>query len=379
MEIVFGAEGWRGMMADAITIPNVRIVSQALADDLLERQAQEQGAVIGYDTRFLSETFASECARVLAANGIAVYLLDTAVPTALLSFAVRYLGAAVGVMISGGTRVPEWNGLAWKGPHAGPIMISELKYLAAKVGRTTPHLLSFDEALAKKQVSYANCDEPYLHHLLRTINVSKRHRRRLHLVVDAMHGTGGTLLLQAFEELGCSVTAMRMEQDPLFGGTAPDPAVEEYLIPLQEKVAVEGADLGIAVSGDGSCIAAVDERGRVLGGENLFALIALHLLRDRGWSGTLVKTSDMGKRIDKLGSRFEQRVREVGRGFKHVQDRVQREDVLIAGEGNGSLLIPRHLPERDGLFIALMLVEHVLWTEQSLGDAMDEMSKLVEK
>ncbi|PWK15778.1 phosphoglucomutase [Tumebacillus permanentifrigoris] len=380
MEIVFGAEGWRGVTADAVTIPNVRVVSQALADDLLERQAEEQGVVIGYDTRFLSEAFARECAQVLAGNGVSVYLLDTVVPTPLLSFAVRYHGAAVGVMVSGGTRPPEWNGLAWKGPHAGPIMISELKYLAAKVGRSSPRSRSLESAMQQELLRYANCDEPYVHHLLRLTSVSARKKRRLRLVVDAMHGSGGHLLTQALEEFGSEVIPMRMRHDPLFGGCVPDPAIAEQLMPLQEKVKDSGADLGLALSGDGARLAAVDETGRVLTGQELFGLTALHLMRERGWRGSLVKTSDVGKRIvDALGKRFDQRVREVGKGFKNVQDRVQREDVLLAGDGDGNLLIPRHMPERDGLFVGLLLLEHLLWTEQSLAEAVDEMNGIVEK
>ncbi|MBL0387080.1 hypothetical protein JJB07_10500 [Tumebacillus sp. ITR2] len=378
MEIVFGPEGWRGRMADALTIPNVRIVSQALADDLLERQAEEQGVVIGYDTRFLSDTFARVCAQVLAANGVSVYLLDDPTPTALLSFAVRYHGAAVGVMVSGGHRAPEWNGLAWKGPHAGPIMTSELKYLAAKVGKTPPRTMEFEQALEQERVRYANCDEPYVHHLLRLLSLSARKKRRLHIVVDAMHGAGGALLATAFEELGSDVTKMRMRHDPLFGGIMPDPTVDEYLIPLQEKVVESGASFGLAVSGDGARIAAVDEKGRVVSGQDLFSLVALHLLRERGWAGSLVKTSEVSKKIEKLGNRFDQRVREVGKGFKKVQDRVQREDVLIAGEGNGSLIIPRHMPERDGAFVGVLLLEHLLWTEKGLREALDEMENIVE-
>jgi phosphomannomutase len=379
MEIVFGAEGWRGVTADVVTIPNVRVVSQALADDLLERKAEEQGAVIGYDTRFLSDTFARECAQVLAGNGVAVYLLDTAVPTPLLSFAVRYFGAAVGVMVSGGHRPPEWNGLAWKGPHAGPIMISELKYLAAKVGKTPPRSIPLEEAVERELVREANCDEPYVHHLLRLTSVRARQKRRLRIVVDAMHGTGGDLLVAALEEFGSDVIPLRMLHDPLFGGGVPDPAAAEQLTLLQEQVKESGADVGLAVSGDGARLAAVDETGRVLSGTELYGLTALHLLRERGWQGSLVKTPNVGKHIDLLGKRCDQRVREVGKGFKNVQDRVQREDVLIAGEGDGSLLIPRHMPERDGLFVGVLLLEHLLWRERSLSEAVDEMRKFVEK
>ncbi|KEO82711.1 hypothetical protein [Tumebacillus flagellatus] len=378
MEIVFGPEGWRGRTADALTLPNVRIVSQALADDLVERQAEEQGVVIGYDTRFLSDAFARVTAQVLAGNGVSVYLLDAPAPTPLLSFAVRYHGAAVGVMISGNHRAPDWNGLAWKGPHAGPIMTSELKYLAAKVGRTAPKTMEFEQALEQELIRFANCDEPYVHHLLRLLSVSARKKRRLRIVVDGMYGAGGELMATAFEELGSDVIRMRLRHDPLFGGIAPDPAVSEYLTALQEKVIETGADFGVAISGDGGRLTAVDEQGRVVSGQDLFSLTALHLLRERGWSGSLVKTSDVSKKIDRLGDRYEQRVREVGKGFKKVQDRVQREDVLAAGESNGSLIIPRHMPERDGLFVGVLLLEHLLWTEQSLSRSLDEMRTIVE-
>lgn len=376
MEIVFGTEGWRGKIADTFTLHNARIVCQGMADDLLERKTAEQGVVIGYDTRFLSHTFARECAQVLAANGVPVYLLDTVTPTPLLSFAVKYLRAAAGLMITASHNPPEYNGIKWKGPHAGPVAEADIRRLAAKVGKSKVQTMPFHEAKAAGLIQQTNCDEPYfsaLKRFLAPVTASPAgKKRKLHVVVDTMHGAGGAYFARALEEIGCKVTRLRHKPDPMFGGVNPEP-IKPNLGLLMEKVLEVHADLGLATDGDGDRLGAVDEQGNFVSPQVLFSLLTLHLLQERGWSGAVVKTFSTTKMIDRLADRHAVPVREVPIGFKHITDRMQREDVLIGGEESGGIGIPQHMMERDGLFAGMLLIEHLLTTGHSLSAAADAL------
>jgi len=375
MEIIFGTEGWRGEIADTFTIRNARIVSQAMADDLNERGEGGRGVVIGYDTRFLSDKFAAECAQVLAASGIFVYLLDCVVTTPMLSFATRYFDAAAGLMVTASHNPAEWNGIKWKGPHAGPVSESDVGRIAAKVGRRSPQSLSFEEARSQGLIRFANCEQPYLTHMMRFLAPGVRKKEPLHVVVDAMHGAAGAYFAKALEGLGCKVTPIRTEPDPLFGGVNPEP-IKPNLGALTDRVLAVGADLGLATDGDGDRLGAVDERGEFVSPQILFALLARHLIEQRGWTGSVVKTISTTRLIDKIARLHGAQVREVPVGFKHICEKMQQEHVLIGGEESGGIGIPRHMPERDGLFAGLLLIEHLMLTEQSLRTASDELMKL---
>jgi phosphomannomutase len=376
MEILFGTEGWRGQIADSFTIRNVRLVSQAMADDLLEQQTADRGVVIGYDTRFLSDRFAREAAGVLAANGVPVFLLDRVTPTPLLSFAVRYFGAAAGLMVTASHNPADWNGLKWKGPHAGPVAESDVRRMAAKVGKSTVQTLPFDEGLAAGLIRWTNCDEPYFAGMMRLISPSLRKKRPVHIVVDAMHGAAGAYFAKALEEIGCQVTRLRTKPDPTFGGVNPEP-IKKNLGALMEKVLEVHADLGLATDGDGDRLGAVDAQGNFVSPQILFSLLTLHLLRERGWNGAVVKTFSTTKMIDKIAALHKVPLRETPIGFKHICDKMQEEEVLIGGEESGGIGFPRHMPERDGLFSALLLVEHLLLTGQSLADAAEGLMRQV--
>src|SRR3989304_3717812 len=99
MAIHFGTDGWRAVISDEFTFENVRKVAQAIADWLTEFNGQKKMMVVGFDTRFLSDRYAIEVSRVLAANGITVHLTNADAPTPAVSFAVKHLRAAGGGMI----------------------------------------------------------------------------------------------------------------------------------------------------------------------------------------------------------------------------------------------------------------------------------------
>src|SRR6202789_2753459 len=141
--IKFGTDGWRGVIASDFTFDNVRTAAAAVAAYLHAgkepAQAPEKGLCIGYDSRFLSEAFARTCAEVVAATGIPVKLAREITPTPALSFGVRGLGAAGGIMITSSHNPAQWNGVkykAWFGGSGSPAIIAEIEsFLGQPVAR----------------------------------------------------------------------------------------------------------------------------------------------------------------------------------------------------------------------------------------------------
>src|SRR5664279_6169565 len=128
--IKFGTDGWRGIIADDFTFDNVRRVGNAIATYVHKHEDAGKGLVVGYDTRFASQRAAEIVSEVLAASGIAVRLSDDYTPTPALSYAVKNLGAAGGVMITSSHNPFNWNGVKYKAGYGGsatPAIIKSIE------------------------------------------------------------------------------------------------------------------------------------------------------------------------------------------------------------------------------------------------------------
>ncbi|MDQ7039115.1 MAG: phosphoglucomutase/phosphomannomutase family protein, partial [Aquificota bacterium] len=199
--------------------------------------------------------------------------------------------------------------------------------------------------------------------------------RELLVVHDAMHGTSAPLMREALEDTRVSLLTLRGWRDPLFGGTAPEP-VEKNLGILRERVRSAGAHLGIANDGDGDRVAFVDERGNFVNSQLVFALLVLHLLRDRGRrEGVVVKTVSTTFLANRICSAEGVPIREVPVGFKNINEVILRERVIFGGEESGGYGFPSFLPERDGLLSALMVLEMMLLREKPLSEIISDLFK----
>src|ERR1700684_1352646 len=132
-EIKFGTDGWRGLIADDFTFDNVRRVAGAIASYVLKHEDAKRGVVIGYDTRFLSDRAARIVAEVIAAAGIPVKLANDYVPTPAVSYNVKKLGAAGGVMITSSHNPWNWNGVKFKARFGGSATPAIMKSIEAEL------------------------------------------------------------------------------------------------------------------------------------------------------------------------------------------------------------------------------------------------------
>ena len=129
MPIHFGTDGWRAVISDTFTFHNLRMVTQAIADAVnssswqngspINEYPDTREIVVGFDTRFLSDRYATDVARVLAANGYTVHLSQADAPTPAISFSVRHLGAIGGIMITASHNAPRYNGIKLKAAYGG--------------------------------------------------------------------------------------------------------------------------------------------------------------------------------------------------------------------------------------------------------------------
>ncbi|HHV93100.1 MAG TPA: phosphoglucomutase/phosphomannomutase family protein [Firmicutes bacterium] len=368
MEIHFGTEGWRGIIADDFTFANVRRVGLAAARYLEELGAQA-GVVVGYDTRFLSSCFAREIAGIMQAEGVEVYLADKPIVTPALSFAAAALGVDLGIMITASHNPPEYNGIKIKAADGGPVdqdVTSKIQELLPETAPSVPGKPS--------RVSELDLAGIYLDGVRKQVNKRQfTEAADLTVVVDSMYGAGAGYLAGLLAEYGVKVIAIRDETNPGFGGSSPEP-IAANLRPLGAAVRKYRADLGLALDGDGDRLGVVDHRGEYVDSHRVFLLLLMHLVKNRGIKGTVVKTFSTSSVIDFAARSLGLAVRETPIGFKHIAAICRREPVLMGGEESGGYGFPRHLLDRDGILAGLLLVEYVAQQGKPLRSILDELA-----
>jgi len=387
MTIHFGTDGWRAVISDTFTFHNLRLVAQAIADAVASSEwlngntfgktPDPHKMVVGFDTRFLSDRYAAEAARVLAANGFTVFLSNSDVPTPAVSLAVGQLGAIGGIMITASHNAPRYNGVKLKAAYAGSALPEQCRrvevYLNDNEQRGRgPNLMDYDRAKEAGLIQRFNPTLAYFDHLRTLIDVQAIADNPQHLVVDPMFGSGRGQIRGILQGTGCEVFEIRGEMNPGFGGIHPEP-IARYLGALAGAIAAGHGQLGLATDGDADRIGAMDGRGQFVDPHRILALALKYLVEKRGWRGKVVKTISTTQMINRLAARYGLEVIETPVGFNHIADWMLRDHVLIGGEESGGMSFQGHIPEGDGVLMGLLLVEMVATTGAPLEDLVAQL------
>ncbi len=374
--ITFGTDGWRAVIADDFTYQRVRAVAQAVAWYL---RGDERGVVVGHDTRFSAERFAREVARVLAANGHRVLLLDRPVPTPVITWTLVERHSAGAVAVTASHNPAEFNGLKYKPDYGGsapPEVTAELERLSGRALEGEVSTMPIDEALAEGRVSLLNPLPAYLAQIGRLIGLDKVRGAGLRLLHEPMYGAGMGLIAAAVGGGATSVTQIHSDRNPGFGGLHPEP-IGRYMPEAMARMGAGDFDLCIANDGDADRVGIIDEKGRFVTQLEVMALLAMYLLEKRGERGHLIRSLTSSVMIDGLGERFGVPVIETPVGFKHIGPRMMEVDALLAGEESGGFAFRGHIPERDGIVAGLLIAEMVVDYGAPLSEVLEHLFDLV--
>lgn len=365
-EIRFGTDGWRGIIGETYTFENVRIVSQAVADYL----GSGKRVAIGFDTRFLSGSFARACAEVLSNNGIIVVLSERFVSTPILSYTVKSKKLDFGVMITASHNPCEYNGFKIKDPtggSAGPEITNVIESLLRK----NPVR---EYSTQTTRISSEDLSADYIRFIRSYIDLKKIKNKKFKVLVDAMYGAGNSFIADILKGTGVHVDFMRHEINPSFGGIRPEP-VEEHLQELKSRVKKGKYDLGIALDGDADRIASVAPKGIFIHPQKILGLLALHLYQDRGWRGGIVKTIAGTTMIDHIAQFLKVKLYETPVGFKYISNLMEKEEILAGGEEAGGIGVKGYIPERDGTVAGLLLLEMMAYRRKNILKILEATEK----
>jgi alpha-D-glucose phosphate-specific phosphoglucomutase len=371
-QIKFGTDGWRGLIADDFTFENVRHVARAIAGYVLKHEDPTRGVVIGYDTRFLSDRAARAVAEVIAGAGIPVRLANDYVPTPAVSYNVKKLGAAGGVMVTSSHNPWNWNGVKFKAKFGGSatpaIMKAIEEELAADAGS---HVVSDGAPAAIEEI---DLKPAYVAAVSQFADLDLIRRANFKFAIDSMYGSGRGVLPGIFEAHGIRYVAIRQEVNPLFPGINPEPILPHVAM-LQEIVVKEKCHAGLVTDGDADRIGAVAEDGSFVDSHKCISVLLNWLLVRKKWPGDVVRAFNTTGMIDRIAAKYGRKLHEASIGFKYIADLMMDHEILIGGEESGGIGYGRFLPERDGILNALLLANVMAEEGKPLGQLVADLQR----
>src|ERR1700693_4349111 len=305
-----GTDGWRGVIADGCTFESVRRGGAAAAG-------------------------------VFARAGMPVLLGDRPTPPPAVSYHVRRLGLAGGLAITASHNPAHYNGGKIK-THRGSSAPPELYEAVARAAGAAD--ASAPGSSPPGEIRVADLLSPYRADLASRVRLDAIRSAGIFVLADAMHGAAGTLLEDILSGGSTRVVSFRWERDAFFGGA------------------------------DTERLGVLDSRGGFVSPHRVLALLLLHAFRRRGLSGGIARTFSTSLLIDHVAAGLGAALYETPIGFKYVAELMNRGDAVAGGEESGGYAFAFHLPERDGVFNALLLIESLALGGQSLDRALEDLA-----
>jgi phosphomannomutase len=375
MQIKFGTDGWRAVIAEDFTFTNVERVAQATADYWTAHPVPgtQKRIIVGYDRRFLSDQFALRTAEVLLGNGFGVSLTSVPTPTPAVSFAVKAERATGGVMLTASHNPPSFNGFKLKAHFGGSAESSTCQAIEALLDKSPVRTRPFAE---RNGVSAELVDVRTQHFAaikalvdFKLIAISK-----LKFAHDALFGVGAGCFEQLLAGTSCRVTTLNAKHDPFFGGINPEPIAKNYTA-TRKFLRKHPHDICLVTDGDADRVGGMDGKGNALSTHQLICLLLHHYVVNRRARGSMIKALTTTSMVDKMCAEHGLTLVETGVGFKYIAAEMLKENYVLGAEESGGIGFPGHIPERDGILAGLMLLELLATEKQSINKLLAALEK----
>lgn len=367
-KIKFGTDGWRGIIADDFTFPNVRKVTRAIASYLETAYTKDRPVLIAYDTRFLADEFAQTSAAVLADLGWNVQITDRDCPTPVIAYNARILNSAGALMFTASHNPAPYCGIKYIPDYAGPATPEITDTIVANIETASDELPGSNPS---GTISTFDPKPDYLDFIYTLLDVEKIKSANLKVKYDALYSTSRGYLDEVLQHCGCQLESFHTWRDVLFGGGMPEPKGEQ-LVELVAAVKADHADLGLATDGDSDRFGIVDEQGNVLTPNTVLLVLARHLIKNKGKSGAIVRTVATTHLLDNFAAKYGLEIYETAVGFKYIGEKMRETAVLIGGEESGGLSIIGHIPEKDGVLADMLVAEAIAYEGKPLSQLVQE-------
>jgi phosphomannomutase len=368
-KIKFGTDGWRAIIAKEYTVDNVIRVSEGAAKWMHQKGMDK--VVIGYDCRFAGEMFAKAAASVFGSYGIKVILGDRFVSTPAVSLGVVKLSAGLGVVITASHNPPSYNGYKLKAAYGGPSIPKDIAEVEALVpDQPMKNPMDLEDMAAQGLLEMVNMEDIYLEHIKNHFDLDSIRKDGRKMAYDAMFGAGQNVVKELFPD----AIYLHAEFNPSFLGTAPEP-IDRNLRALSELIANDDSiEFGFANDGDADRIGMYDSKGVFVDSHRLLLLILKYLYEYKGMrNGKVVCSFSVTDKMQTMAEKYGLEYVTTKIGFKYIAEFMSVEEVLVGGEESGGIAVNGHIPERDGVWAGLLLMEFMTKTGKSLDELLVDL------
>lgn len=372
LKIKFGTDGWRAIIDEEYNLDNLTRVTEGMAA-WMHTAFENPSVLVGYDCRKNGEEYCRRVAIVMATKGVKVFIPQRFVSTPMVSLGVHKRQLNAGIVITASHNPPEYSGFKIKGEYGGPAypaIVTEVENRIPDVAGTYGD--DMEAFLDKGMIQYFDMEALYLNHVRDTFDIDLIQESGLKIGYDAMYGAGQ----RAFAKLLPEATLLHANYDCTFQGTAPEP-IERNLMEFQALIRSAGLDVGVATDGDADRIGLFDETGEFVDSHHILLLLIHYLYKVKGLEGKVVFTFSVTPKVAKLCEMYGLPYEITKVGFKYICEIMLNEQVLVGGEESGGIAIIGHVPERDGIYIGLTIVEMMARSGKKLTELIQEIYDLV--
>lgn len=378
-KIKFGTDGWRAIIADDFTVENVKRVAYATAL-WLKNNFDNPSAVVGCDLRFAGPLFANTTARVLASEGVKVFLAENSfVSTPMISLGTVRKHASAGIIITASHNPPSYNGYKIKASYGGPATPDDIEKVEAQIPDSLELTLkSLADYEKEGLIEYIDLEDMYVAHVENNFDLEAIRTCGLNWAYDAMYGAGQNVMRRLFPD----ITFLHCDANPGFDGQAPEP-IQRNLTEFEDLIKLSDGEIasGLVTDGDADRIGLYDQDGNFVDSHHILLLLIHYMYKVKKLDGEVYSTFSCTSKIQKLCDAYGLNNTITKIGFKYICDLIVNsgKPFLVGGEESGGIAAAGHIPERDGIWIGLIIWEFMAKTGRSLSDLVQEIYDVVGK
>lgn len=379
MQIKFGTDGWRAIIAQEFTTDNVARVAQATAlwvkSISTSIGVEKPSITIGHDCRFAGPLFTEVTIKVLCNEGVKVFAHKGICSTPMISLGCVKLNTTAGVVITASHNPPSYNGFKLKSNLGGPSTPADI----AKVEALIPEKANIpnttlEEYIAKGLLEYVDLETMYFNQVEAAFDMNAIRNSGMTFGYDAMFGAGQNITRRLLPN---NLVYLHCEQNPGFNGQAPEP-LHKNLLEFSALIK-NSTDIafGFAHDGDADRIGCYDNEGNFIDSHHVILLLIHYLHKYKGLSGKVAISFTVSNKVKMLCEHYNLPCEVTPVGFKYVCEIMVNENVLVGGEESGGIAVTGHIPERDGVWVALVLIEAMAKAGKTIKELIHEVYEIV--
>ena len=375
-KIKFGTDGWRAIIAKDFTVDNVARVTLGSVE-WLKQNFDNPSVVIGHDCRYAGELFAETTAKVFANAGIKVFLAKGPVSTPMVSLGTLNKEASLGIVITASHNPPSYNGYKLKGHFGGPLLpkeIQEVEDLIPASNSVDLDALELEDFYTNGLIENVDLETMYVDHVEANFDMDSIRNSDMSFAYDAMFGSGQDVMRRLLPD----IDFLHCDHNPGFNGTAPEP-IHRNLREFSDMIKMADGQIncGLATDGDADRIGLYDSEGNFIDSHHIILLLIKYLVEEKKYTGKVVNAFSVTPKVKKMCDHYGLEYQVTKIGFKYIAGIMLTDDVLLGGEESGGIATKGHIPERDGIWMGLIIWEFMVKSGRTLEDLIEDVYEIV--